>query len=296
MKLPRITINYRVFVPLAILFAILTVLFPRAAKFSYDYRKGSPWPYETLIAQFDFPILKTDEQIREERSKNKSVAIPYYRYRQEVVDNTKKGLDEVDLGRSSQLRPQIVSSLDGIYSSGVVSDEGVKLDKGEDPSTAVLYIHREKRVSKRPVSEVFKESEAKAKLLADVSRKYPSVNVDSVLRSTGIYDLVNPNLEYDSRTTDLVNSESSTQISTTQGFVSAGQLIVSEGEIVTSEVAQMLDSYKVEYESSMGYGGPRILYWLGNATIARDVPTGHTISLTDGVLSLPARGTLVLEF
>ena len=91
MKFPRITINYRVFVPLAIVFAILTVLFPRAAKFSYDYRKGSPWPYETLIAQFDFPILKTDEQLREERSKNKSVAIPYYRYRQEVVDNTKKG-------------------------------------------------------------------------------------------------------------------------------------------------------------------------------------------------------------
>lgn len=268
MKLPRITINYRVFVPLAILFAILTVLFPRTAKFSYDYRKGSPWPYETLIAQFDFPILKTDEQLREERSKNKSVAIPYYRYRQEVVENTKKGLDETDLGRYQQLRPQIVSALDGIYSSGVVSDEGVKLDKGEDPSTAVLYIHREKRVAKRPVSEVFKESEAKAKLLADVSRKYPSVNVDSVLRSTGIYDLVNPNLEYDSRTTELVNSESSAQISTTQGFVSAGQLIVSEGEIVTSEVAQMLDSYKVEYESSMGYGGPRILFWLGNATIA----------------------------
>ncbi len=50
--------------------------------------------------------------------------------------------------------------------------------------------------------------------------------------------------------------------------MSAGQLIVSEGEIVTAEIAQMLDSYKVEYENSMGYGGPRILFWLGNAFIA----------------------------
>ena len=34
----------------------------------------------------------------------------------------------------------------------------------------------------------------------------------------------------------------------------------------------------------------------GNATIARDVPTGHTVSLTEGMLTLPTRGTLVLEF
>jgi glycosidase len=34
----------------------------------------------------------------------------------------------------------------------------------------------------------------------------------------------------------------------------------------------------------------------GNATVARDVPTGKTVSLADGALALPARGTLVLEF
>ncbi len=34
----------------------------------------------------------------------------------------------------------------------------------------------------------------------------------------------------------------------------------------------------------------------GNATIARDVPTGQSVSLTNGMLTLPPRGTLVLEF
>ena len=34
----------------------------------------------------------------------------------------------------------------------------------------------------------------------------------------------------------------------------------------------------------------------GNATVARDVPTGNTVNLTGGVITLPARGTLVLEF
>lgn len=268
MKLPRVSINYRVLIPLVVLFLVLTLIFPRTAKFSYDYRKGSPWSHETLLAQFDFPILKTDEQIREEKSRSKSVVIPYYRYRQDIVDNCRKAAEGIDMGRYSYLRPLIVASMDGIYSNGVVPDEGVKLDGHSDPSGAVLYIQKDKRAGKKPVSEVFKESEAKNRLLSDIAAKYPRINADSVLRSAGIYDFIVPNLEYDPKTTELVRSESSNQVSTTQGFVSAGQLIVSEGEIVTAEIAQMLDSYKVEYENSMGYGGPRILFWLGNAFIA----------------------------
>lgn len=268
MKLPRVSINYRVLIPLVVLFLVLTLIFPRTAKFSYDYRKGSPWSHETLLAQFDFPILKTDEQIREEKSRSKSVVIPYYRYRQDIVDNCRKAAEGIDMGGYSYLRPLIVASMDGIYSNGVVPDEGVKLDGHSDPSGAVLYIQKDKRAGKKPVSEVFKESEAKSRLLSDIAAKYPRINADSVLRSAGIYDFIVPNLEYDPKTTELVRSESSNQVSTTQGFVSAGQLIVSEGEIVTAEIAQMLDSYKVEYENSMGYGGPRILFWLGNAFIA----------------------------
>lgn len=268
MKLPRLSINYRVLIPLVVLFVILTLMFPRTAKFSYDYRKGSPWSHETLIAQFDFPIMKTEEQLREERSRNKAVVVPYYRYRQDIVDNCRKAAEGIDMGGYSYLRPLVLSAMDGIYSNGVVADEGVRLDNNADPSAAVLYVQKDKRAGKRPVSEVFKESEAKNRLLSVVSAKYPSINADSVLRTSGIYDFITPNLEYDPKTTELVRSESSAQVSTTQGFVSAGQLIVSEGEIVTAEIAQMLDSYRVEYENSMGYGGPRFLFWLGNAFIA----------------------------
>lgn len=268
MKLPRVSINYRVLIPLVVLFLVLTLIFPRTAKFSYDYRKGSPWSHETLIAQFDFPILKTEEQLREERSRNKAVVVPYYRYRQDIVDNCRKAAEGIDMGGYSYLRPLVLSAMDGIYSNGVVADEGVRLDNNADPSAAVLYVQKDKRAGKRPVSEVFKESEAKNRLLSVVSAKYPSINADSVLRTSGIYDFITPNLEYDPKTTELVRLESSAQVSTTQGFVSAGQLIVSEGEIVTAEIAQMLDSYRVEYENSMGYGGPRFLFWLGNAFIA----------------------------
>lgn len=269
MKIPRLSPKYSFLVPLAILFVTLAVLFPRSAKFSYDYRKGSPWTHETLVAQFDFPLLKTDEQLREERSESRFVTVPYYRYSQDVATRGRRAAEELDLGAYASLRPSVVSALTDIYASGVVSDEGVKLDSHlEDPSGGVLYVHKDKRVSKKPVSEVFKESDARSRLLSEVSKRAPGVNVDSLLRTSGAYDLIVPNLEYDRKTTALVNAENAQSISPTQGFVSAGQLIVSEGEIVTAEIAQMLDSYKVEYENSMGYGGPRILFWVGNILLS----------------------------
>ena len=46
----------RILAPLGIAFLLLVWLMPRGAKFAYDYRKGRSWKYETLYAQFDFPI------------------------------------------------------------------------------------------------------------------------------------------------------------------------------------------------------------------------------------------------
>ena len=62
----NIPTSVRIYISLAGLFLILLLIMPRTGKFNYDYKKGSPWAYETLVAQFDFPILKTQEQIQTE--------------------------------------------------------------------------------------------------------------------------------------------------------------------------------------------------------------------------------------
>ena len=60
MKKPEVNINYRVVVPLVLIFVILTLVFPRSAKFAYDYRKGSPWTHETLLAAASFVRVTAD--------------------------------------------------------------------------------------------------------------------------------------------------------------------------------------------------------------------------------------------
>ena len=256
-------------IPFVVLMLIFFAIFPRTAKFNYDYKKGSAWKYETLLAQFDFPILKTDEQISEEKSKAGSSVIPYYRYSEETVNKNIKAAESLSLGSAASLRPAIVSTIKSIYSHGVVSDEGVKLSRNsDDVSREVLYIQKDKRATKVPVTEVYKLTDAKAKLLADMAKGYKSWNLDSVFRSNNVYDLIVPNLVYDKQTTELVHDESAPTVSPTSGFVNAGQLIVSKDEIVTAEIEQILDSYKAEYEATMGYDGPKVIFLSGNFIIA----------------------------
>ena len=42
-------------------------MFPREGKFQYEYSKNKPWMHETLVAPFDFPIYKPEQQVQRER-------------------------------------------------------------------------------------------------------------------------------------------------------------------------------------------------------------------------------------
>lgn len=250
----------RIFLTFFITAVVLALFLPRSAKFGYDYEKGQAWKYETLFAQFDFPIIKTEEQIIAERNMENLAVIPYYKFSSEIATENIKTASNLDLG---SLKSPLLSSLNSIYDKGVKSDENV-WENDYKAVDEVIYIQRDKRAVKCPSSEVYTVSEARIKVLSDVTSASQNASVDSIFRSMGVYDLVTPNLLFDRQTTDLVNAETAPTISPTLGYVSAGQVIVSKDEIITSEVEQLLDSYRKEYEATVGYSGPRILLWLGN--------------------------------
>ena len=262
-KLPR------KIVPLVIVFAVLVLLMPRTAKFNYDYKKGTPWPYETLISQFDFPILKTSDQIQAERDEAGTIVIPFYRYSEEVTSTAVRNVQSLDLGNLNSIRPAVVTRLSDIYAKGVISDGKVKLEQGSaQVSENLIYIQRNKRATQYPRSEVYKVSEARDELVAGLAKSYPSVNLDSLFRRTGVYEAIAPNLLYDGAMTELTHARSDDYVSPTLGYVKADEKIVSKGEIVTAEIAQILDSYKEEYNKVFGYDGPRVLLYLGNILLS----------------------------
>ena len=250
--------------PLGIVFLVIVFAMPGNSKFPYDYRKGREWKYETLFAEFDFPIYKTAEQMREERNSMSQTVIPYYKYSDEAATEVFSSAAALPLGRVSGAT---LSSLRSVYSTGVIADESRRQRNDPAGDSEVIYLQKDKRAYKIPKTEVYGQADAKAKVLADV-RPLTSLNVDSLFRATGLYDLIVPNVLYDEQTTELVHEESSEEISPTSGYVTAGQLIVSEGELVTADIEQMLDSYKAEYEQNVGYSGSPLLSLLGNIIVA----------------------------
>ncbi len=254
-NIPRL----KIVLPLLLVFAAVFASLPRSSKFPYDYRRGQEWKYETLFAEFDFPIYKTADQMRVERESASVEVIPYYKYSEEIANKNISSAEALDLGT---LRSAVASEIRTIYDRGVIADAEEREKEGV-PFADVIYLQRDKRAYKVPSSEVYLKSDAKAKLLADLGAA-SDVNLDSLFRAAGVYDIIVPNVIYDAQTTELVNEDADRIISPTSGYISAGQVIVSKGEIVTQEIAQMLDSYKREFEANVGYTGSPVLMLLGN--------------------------------
>ncbi len=238
---------------------LLTAVAPRLARFDYEYKKGSTWDYETLFAPFDFPVLKTTEQIQAEMDKAADVFVPYFNYLPDVTTSSMRKLSQVDLGPLDSLT---AASMVAIMERGVVADDALPQDSD------VIFVQKDKRAVKIPADNILGLSAARARLLADLQEQVDTVAVDSLLKAGAVYNLIVPNLVFNSQITDAVNADAASRISPTRGYISAGQLIVSKGEIVTADIAQILDSYKKEYETNIGSSRPIYLEILGNILVA----------------------------
>ena len=259
----KISFRLKVLLPLLILFAVLLVFTPRTAKWAYEYKKGSVWQYETCRAQLDFPILKTEAQMAEEVLQRSSAKIPYFKISEEAAVQSTARLSGLDYLGYPQLEPAVVTAVKAIYDKGVVSDASLtSLASGD-----LIYVQKDKRAFKVPSGEVYGLTAARSALLAKVAGSFPEIRVDSVFRAAGVYDAVTPNLIFDEQLTALVASQAENTVSETLGFVSAGDVIISEGDIVTEELAQVLDSYKAEYEKSVRFGLSSWQFWLANVLI-----------------------------
>lgn len=240
---------------------------PKTAKFAYDYRKGAPWMNETLYAQFDFPILKTEAQLQQEIDQVWQEMIPYYRQNSSVLPQIEKSLSKLELGDCSYLKGPIATELNRIYDKGVIS-----LQVEETSETGVLptmvYVQRAKRAERVPVSEIYTLESANQQFKDYLKPLCKDVNLDSLFNAAGLSALIQPSLVFDKQTTELVHDDAIDYISTTSGVVKAGQVIISNGEIVTAEVEQLLESYKNEYNRSVGYYGSGVYQWLSSVLLA----------------------------
>ena len=81
--LTRMAHSYQIIMKvLVFIIAIVVVIWqmPRSVKFKYEFQKMRPWQHEALYAPFNFPIYKTDEQLKQEKEEALKDFYPIYIY------------------------------------------------------------------------------------------------------------------------------------------------------------------------------------------------------------------------
>jgi cyclic-di-AMP phosphodiesterase PgpH len=246
----------RYIVALAALISLLPLL-PTNATFKYKFNQGQTWLYDDLMANFDFAILKSPEEITKERADLDRELSPYYEIDFEAITERKKLFSqrfEAQLKQSRLQFPDVVKNTEGYqnYGNYVI---GRLLSKGilktdtflqKRDKEFVINILRGNITEKQTLQNILTPEKAQ-QWLGD-SLPFVKLQEPEFLLPL-LEPLLSPNLAFNAEKTRDFKQQELDKMSTSRGMVKSGELIVPKGGIVTQGVYQKLVSFKEHYES-----------------------------------------------
>ena len=244
-------------------------LFPRQAKFKYEFTKGKPWLHETIIAPFDFSILKSESDLDKEKEIVKSQHLSLYNFNKNIFDikaedfinefeekwsenkGTKKDLrftfknlfknrKKLANNKKNNLASFGFNFLNEIYSVGII-----QLNSSVDNQNYDRILLKNNLIAeKRDVNDFYTVSTAanKINLISKLTNDEYNFLVPLLLSS------IEQNILYDKYSSDELLSNELSNINTERGLIVSGQIIINKGELIDFEKYQILLSLKKKYE------------------------------------------------
>ncbi len=247
-------------------------MFPREGKFRYEYSKNTPWMHENLVAPFDFPIYKSDEQVQRERDSLLNNAPLYFVHDTVISHNILNSFDSdytamaASLGIGTKvsdpwtLTGQVIyGMLSEIYDQGIIERHPV-LDGLNREETEVMVV-KDGLAEEQLLSELYTGPSAYQHILKNLEGTH-SASL-AILDKLNLNDYLRPNVMYDEGMTLRVRESTAEQLVLTQGMVQAGQLIITRGELVSGSDFLIIESLRREYESNPNVGKNYLVVYLG---------------------------------
>ncbi|SEG17642.1 HD family phosphohydrolase [Parabacteroides chinchillae] len=230
---------------------LIAYFFPREGKFRYQFYEGKPWRYGLLTAPSDFPIYKTDEEVKAEKDSVLKNFEPYYRLDTKTENNEIAKLrTNYNATLHSKATPAymqyIEKSLIYLYNKGVISPQALEDLKKED----IFKVNLLENNIARPcyISDFFTVKTAYEYIINNC----PSHLDKAVLQSCDINNYLEENITYDQGTSEKVRTDILQSVSISNGMVQAGERIVDRGEIIDNHTYNVLRSLKTVHESKTG--------------------------------------------
>ena len=257
-------------IPRFIYFIIVGLLvlffFPREGKFSYSFIEGRPWQYGLLIAPFDFPIYKTEVDIKNEQDSIQAQSFLYFQKNDEVANRQIQQFNEnskllVSQANILEYKKYLDETLTKIYSTGIISINDYQNLQNHNYSH--LMILRDNVAEPHAVKEFYTIQTAYSFLLDNCP---PNLDTDE-LRKLVPDNYLHENMEFNEAMTEKVKQELLQKISPSNGMVQAGEKIVDRGEIIDGSIYNILRSLKINYDKQAGTVNRQVGLWIGTFII-----------------------------
>lgn len=264
---------------LVLVTVVLIVWFlPRREGSQYVYDVDEPWRYGDMIAQYDFPIYKTEETLAMEKDSALKLFVPYFDYDKRVEARVMEKFDQDFAGGLPGLPAEFTAvvrnRLHRLYQTGIMDTP--LFNSVHRDTTSMVRVVVGKNVEQMIVEDFYSTMSAYEQLLSD-----ESLSADrQALQRLNLINYIEPNLVYDKARSETAKNDLLGTIPPANGMVKAGQKIIGTGEIVTEERYREL----VSLEKEMNRRGSNLeqvdLNFIGNALYVLSFVIIFTIYLT----------------
>ena len=223
----------------------LLLALPRDSKAGYDYEVGKPWNYAPLIADFEFPIYKSAEQLAAERDSALRTFYPYYNSHEAVAQQQVRNFAaDRAAGHFAGVPDAYITyamrTLQSVYAAGVISSES--MSRLTASGTCGVRVVNGTNAVTRDLGTIFSPRTAYEHIMDD--EHYSR----DLLSRLNLHKYLEANLVYDSVKTQQSKAELLSGISGSTGLVLRGERIIDRGERVNLRQKAILDSLRRESE------------------------------------------------
>jgi putative nucleotidyltransferase with HDIG domain len=246
---------------------LIVFFLPKQAKFGYEYEKGRIWNQKDLISPYNFAILKTGQEIDNDKKAAYESITPIYQLDATMEGRQLEGFkSDLEIkwhnaGINDRLKPLYIATgtslLKEIYETGILKLNDKYLQHSKAYPVTIL---NKNVADDRNTNELFTREKALAYSDKILSKR---TDVDKAFLLDLIQNRVQNNLSYDDNLTSRMETEVIEGLSITRGMVQKGEVIVYKGSVINDDIYQKLESYKKAFEDNARVNGSHILVLLG---------------------------------